>query len=229
MSLGGARQLRSLGLLRTSQDFSLCRIISSPMMSSLMISCRISSLLSSHHTVLAQFISCHHISSLLISSHLITPINRIPFHLIASYHILSSLIISNIIYHHFPHFSSSIFFNPVKNHCPIMHSFPPPPWASSSPYYLCTFQCFNATVLFNEHQTSINQGVNQRPEVLWIRTGFDLRQTWAIASTYQLKLLVCSASWSARLFWILTTRQLEPQTRLEKLHQTSQTSQTSQT
>ena len=28
--------------------------------------------------------------------------------------------------------------------------------------------------------------MNQRPEVLWIRTGFDLRQTWAIASTYQL-------------------------------------------
>lgn len=66
---------------------------------------RISSLLSSHHT--------H-------QSH------PIPSHRIISY-ILSSLIISNIIYHHFPHLSSSIFFNPVKKHCPIMHSFPPPP------------------------------------------------------------------------------------------------------
>lgn len=111
------------GLLRTSHYD-----ISSPMISfHPIISRRISSLLSSHHNVLAQFISCHWIPSYLIISHLFSSHPSIASHSISSHHIISSLIISYIIYHHFPHLSSSIFFNPVKNHCPIMHSFPPPP------------------------------------------------------------------------------------------------------
>ena len=108
MSWGpGSSVVLGSGLLRTSQDFSLCRIISgisSPMMSFLIISRRISSLLSSHHNVLAQFISCHvyliisHLfSSLLISSHPSIASHSISSHHIISYHLK----------HHLPSFSST--------------------------------------------------------------------------------------------------------------------------
>ena len=141
-------------------SYHLRNLVSDDVISHYFPSHLVSPLVSSQCLSSIHLMSCvsHHLSSLLISSHLITPINRIPFHLIASYHILSSQTSSTIIFLH-----------------------PPGPQVPHT-----IFVRFNATVLSNEHQTSINQGVNQRPEVLWIRTGFDLRQTWAIALTYQL-------------------------------------------